>query len=95
MKQVIIDIGPVTCKYFLLRTNNIFSSNITCMVVNQKHFKTLFHLIKSSTQITEFGHVKFAPNIDLKILEIDSNNMFSKKRVLQKRKFSCYFFFSQ
>ena len=47
-----------------------------------------------STKVTEFDNVKFSESISSKsgvsreFLEIDSNNTFSKKRVLQKREFS-------
>ena len=35
-----LDIGRVICEKFLLRNRNIFISNITRIVANQKYFKT-------------------------------------------------------
>ena len=63
MNQGIINIGWVTYKYFLLHNNNIFIFNITRIVVNQNTLKPLFHLIRSSTKIVEFDHVKYPPSI--------------------------------
>ena len=87
-------------KYFLLNTRNIFISNITLIVVNQKCFKPLFHLIWSSTKIIEFDHAKFPASISSEDVNISfeenflrlKNSMFSKKWVLQKRKFPYPFF---
>ena len=50
-------------KYFLLCTKNIFISNITRTVVNQKYFKPLFYIIRSSTKPIEFDHVKFLASL--------------------------------
>ena len=65
--------------------SDIFNSNITGIVVNQKYLKTLFHLIKSSIKIIEFENVKFLKHISSKdgvrreFLEVDSNGTSSKK----------------
>ena len=68
-------------------------------MVNQKCFKSVFQLIRSSTKIIEFDHVKFPEYIKVSqvyylkmvfkanFLRLNfSNSMFSKKLVLQKRK---------
>ena len=53
--------------------------------------KHLFHLVRSSTEIVKFDNVKFPKIISTKdgvwreFLGTDSNSMFSKKWVLQKR----------
>ena len=50
-----------------------------------KYFIPLFHLIKSSTKVIEFDHVKFPVSISSEdgvsreFFEIDSNSMFSKR----------------
>ena len=41
----------------------IFIANITGIVVNQKCFKPLFQLIRSSIKIIKFDHVQFPANI--------------------------------
>ena len=77
--------GDADGKYFVLRTKNIFVSNITRMVVSQKYFKPLFHLIRFSTKVIEFVHINFSASISSEdgvreeFIEIDSNSMFSKK----------------
>ena len=92
--------GDADGKYFVLRTKNIFVSNITRMVVSQKYFKPLFHLIRFSTKVIEFVHINFSASISSEdgvweeFIEIDSNSMFSKKWVLQKLKSFLPFFFS-
>ena len=55
--------GDAAEKYFVLRTRNIFVSSITRIVVSQKYFKPLFHLIRFSTKIIEFAHIKFPASI--------------------------------
>ena len=72
-------------RYFYLRS----IKNIS------KHF---FHLIRSSTKIVEFDNVKFPKILSTKdgvwreFLETDSNSMFSRKWVPQKREFSYPFY---
>ena len=69
---------------FFITYQNIFISNITRKVINQKYFIPLFPLIKSSTKLIEFDHVKFPVSISSEdgvsreFFEIDSNSMFSK-----------------
>ena len=65
----------------------------------KKYFKPLFYIIRSSTKTIELDHVKClaSPSEDRiwkEFLEIDSNIMFSKKWVLQKRKFPYSFLHS-
>ena len=79
---------------YFIAYRNIFISNITLIVINQKYFKPLFHLIKSSTKLIEFDNVKFSVSISSEnsvsreFLEIDSNSTFSNRWAPQKRKFS-------
>ena len=85
------------CKYFLWRTTNIFISNITRIVVNQKYFKALFPLIRYSTRIIEFDHVNLPSSISFEddvyreFLDIDSNSMLSKKNSVSKTYFFTLF----
>ena len=70
---------------YFIAYRNIFISNITLIVINQKYFKPLFHLIKSSTKLIEFDNVKFSVSISSEnsvsreFLEIDSNSTFSNR----------------
>ena len=87
--------GCVTLmQVYFIAYGNIFISNITLILINRKYFKPPCHLIKSSTKLIEFDHVKFSVSISSEnsvsreCLEIDSNSAFSNRRVLQKRKFS-------
>ena len=62
----------------------MFISIITHIVTNQKYFKPLFLLIRSSTKIIELDHAKIPVSITSEdgvareFLETDSNSMFSK-----------------
>lgn len=66
----------------LLRTRNIFALNTTLIFANQKCFKPLLHLIRSSTEIIKFDYVKFPAIISSKygvsreFFMIDSNSKF-------------------
>ena len=85
--------GTLFTRIALILTSDIFISNFTSIVINQKHFKPLFHLIRSSIKILEFDHVKFPKNISSKdgvsrtFLEIDRNGTSSKNEYFKNMNF--------
>ena len=54
--------GATLAQALFIMNQKYFISNIACRVVNQK---PLFHLIRSSTEIIEFDHIKFITGISI------------------------------
>ena len=87
--------GDTVTRIFLI-LSDIFISNFTSKVMNQKYFKTsipLFHLIRFTTKIIELYNSKFPKNIlskdgvSKKFLESDSNGTSSKNKYFKHMNF--------